>query len=267
MKKKILIVILVLLVLVPAVLYLIPNKELNNNENNEFQNQSGDTNGRVIIGIDKITNIGVLDCFIDNTNVYNDMRVSDKVEIITYTIEGDEIINTIEYKKEDNLITLTRDNTKDKFASEDNRKVTVKDFEFPKYRVAKIIKDNRINIVITSDDDTYDICSYSLREEKEKDTSRTKIKDASLKAEWTSTEELVFYNGVLYGKSFAVIDYAPNTNGPVDVINKLVGEEYLPTLNRETNTEKLLNSYVDSVGVSSIVLNVNGIYVLYNAID
>lgn len=81
------------------------------------------------------------------------------------------------------------------------------------------------------------------------------------------TEKLVKYNGNLYAKSLAIIDYRPNPEGPVGVIDKLIDSQYIPKYDGETNVEEILNAKVDSAGENNIVLFYNNEYVLFDKID
>ena len=92
-------------------------------------------------------------------------------------------------------------------------------------------------------------------------------KVSTLHSETASTTMLVRYDGKLYGRSFSIIDYAPNPNGAIGVIDKLIDSEYVPKYNGETNTEELLNAKVDSMGETTLVLNYNNNYVLYEIIE
>ncbi|MGN1311324.1 MAG: DUF4362 domain-containing protein [Clostridia bacterium] len=308
MKKKIFIVIIALILLFPipfrlkdggsiefrALLYTVTKyHKLSTNLNEMYINGIGikilgieifnntencDTNkisssGKVIISNDKIENIYLLDKFLDNTDRYNKKSTSDVVEIVTYTIEGDEILTTLQYTTETNEFTLIVDNTKDKFASEENRGVCSKVYSNSTYNLVKKIKDDDIYLMLEADKEKEErledivICLYDKNLEKNKDTSRTKIKEVSLTAEETELNQLVRYNGILYGKSYGMIDYAWNPNEPIGTINKLVGEEYLPVLNGETNSEELLNAVVDDVNEKSLILIYNNEAVLYRAID
>lgn len=117
--------------------------------------------------------------------------------------------------------------------------------------------------------------------EKDKETGEWKIirkseevsrykdykKVTSLKSDKVITTVLVKYNGNLYGQSKAIIDYAPNPNGPIGVIDKLIDSQYVPQVNGETNVEEILNAKVDSIGESSLVLNYNNVYVLFEKIE
>ncbi len=224
---------------------------------------------KTYITIDSILNIDLLDNFMDNTNKYNKNVISDKVEIVTYTIEGDEILTTIEYNEENNEFVVIKDNTKDRFSSEEDRKVTSNTYSRSTYDLIKKIKDEYIYITLQANDSEHEdinICVYNKKIEKNKDTNRTKLKDVNFKVNDTSTTELVSYNGILYGKSYAIIDYMTSGN-PIAVINRLVGEEYVPSLNGETNTENLLNSAIDFANENSLVLLSNNEYILFNAIE
>lgn len=82
------------------------------------------------------------------------------------------------------------------------------------------------------------------------------------KNQYASTEILVKFDGVLYGKSYAMIDYAGGTE-KIGVIDKLINKEYVPKLNNETNTEELLYAEVYNKTEDSIVLLYNNEYVLF----
>ena len=92
-------------------------------------------------------------------------------------------------------------------------------------------------------------------------------KTYTLDSNKVDTEKLVKYNGNLYGKSYAVIDYAPNPNGPIGIIDKLIDEAYIPKYDGETNVKEILNAKVDSMGKESMVLYYNNEYVLFEKID
>lgn len=104
-----------------------------------------------------------------------------------------------------------------------------------------------------------------------KNVDKNKYEDyknvSTLHSETASTTMLVRYEGNLYGRSFSIIDYSPNPNGAIGVIDKIIDSEYVPKYNGETNTEELLNAKVDSMGETTIVLNYNNNYVLYEVIE
>lgn len=87
------------------------------------------------------------------------------------------------------------------------------------------------------------------------------------KNEKASTEILVKFDGVLYGKSYAVIDYAGNLEtDKIGTIDKLVDSKYVPKLDNETNTKEILNADVYNKTEDSIVLFYNNEYVLFGKI-
>ena len=85
------------------------------------------------------------------------------------------------------------------------------------------------------------------------------------KNQYTSTEILVKFDNVLYGKSYAIIDYAGGTE-KIGVIDKLIDKNYVPKLNNETNPEEILYAEVYNKTEDSIVLLYNNEYVLFGKI-
>ena len=99
-------------------------------------------------------------------------------------------------------------------------------------------------------------------------TERIKLKNVKFtNTEDTNTNELVKINDVLYGKSYVVIDYAGNLNKSIGKIDYLIEPEYLPQLNGETNCKELLNAFVLEISDKNMILNVNNVAVLFNAIE
>jgi len=92
-------------------------------------------------------------------------------------------------------------------------------------------------------------------------------KTYTLYSDTVDTKKLVKYNGNLYGKSYAIIDLAKRPEGYIGIIDKLIDSEYIPKYNGETNTEEILNAKIVSMGESTIVLNYNNDYVLFEKID
>ena len=144
-------------------------------ENNGKGLELIDLSDKVIIGHDKITNMVLLDNFLDNTDKYNKEKSSCRVEIVTYTIEGDEIITTLEYNKGNNEFIVTKDNTMDEFATEKDRKVETKKYSNDTYNLEKRIKNDYIQLVLANDENEINICVYDKELEENKDISRTKI--------------------------------------------------------------------------------------------
>jgi len=87
------------------------------------------------------------------------------------------------------------------------------------------------------------------------------------KNEKASTEILVKFDGVLYGKSNAIIDYAGNLEFErIGVIDRLVDSKYVPKFDNETNIKEILNADVYNKTEDSIVLFYNNEYVLFGKI-
>ena len=76
-----------------------------------------------IIGINELYNKVVLDTFIENVN----NKIEDELRIINFTVEGDLIITDVIYNKDDSIIIYT-DNTRDKFATQEDRKINSKTY-------------------------------------------------------------------------------------------------------------------------------------------
>ena len=73
---------------------------------------------------------------------------------------------------------------------------------------------------------------------------------------------LVKFDGILFAKSYSIIDYAGGTES-VGTIDKLIPNIYVPKLNGETNTSSILNALVFDVSENSLVLFYNNEYVLF----
>ena len=105
-------------------------------------------------------------------------------------------------------------------------------------------------------------------ESYEQTVERTKIKDVKFKdTENTDINKLVNFNGIVYGQSNMVIDYAGDLNKSIGKIDYLIEEQYLPQINGETNCEELLNSSVLEVNDKNMVLNINNVAVLFNVLE
>ena len=113
---------------------------------------------------------------------------------------------------------------------------------------------------------------FNSLEKKEETTptnneERIKLKDLKIKAEDIDITKLVKFNNVLYGKSNGIIDYAGDINKSIGKIDLLIGEEYLPQLDRETNCKEFLNCSVLEANGQAMVLNVDNVAVLFRAIN
>lgn len=90
-------------------------------------------------------------------------------------------------------------------------------------------------------------------------------KTSSLYSNNASTEILVKFDGILYGKSYAIIDYAGGSES-IGIIDKLIDSDYVPELNGETNTQEILNAKVFDKTDDTIVIYYNNNYVLFEKI-
>lgn len=255
------------------------NKEkatVENNENvvdNENNNEivENTLNNKIVITLDGITNISALDNFLDNVDRYNKNPISSEIEIVTYTIEGDEVLTTLKYDKDNSILTIIEDYTKDRYGSQE---IVTNTFSKGEFDLVKRIRNEYIDIDLIVDNNVQNqeekeirICSYPKDFEKNKDIDRVEVKDVLSKSNEFDINKLVKYNGTLYAKSNAVIDYAGNPDGSIGTINKLIGEEYVPTLDGETNDEELLNAKVSEANEEIMVLYYNNVYVSFDAVD
>ena len=88
------------------------------------------------------------------------------------------------------------------------------------------------------------------------------------KNEYASTEILVKFDGALYGKSYAIIDYTAGIeNEKIGTIDKVIDNQLVPKLNNETNAEELLYAEVYNKTEDSIVLLYNNEYVLFGKVS
>jgi len=107
-----------------------------------------------------------------------------------------------------------------------------------------------------------------IAESCEGTVGRIKIKDVKfINTKNTNINKLAKFNNVVYGESYAVIDYAGDLNKSIGEIDYLIGEEYLPQLNGETNCKEYLNSSVLEANDKSMILNINNVAVLFNALE
>lgn len=96
---------------------------------------------------------------------------------------------------------------------------------------------------------------------------RIKLKDLKIKAEGTDITKLVKFDDKLYGKSYALIDWAGDLNKSIGKIDYLIENEYLPIIDGETNSEEFYEANVIEANEKTMVLNVNNVAVLFNKID
>lgn len=87
----------------------------------------------------------------------------------------------------------------------------------------------------------------------------------TLNSKTASNEILIKFNGILYGKSFSLIDYAGGGE-KIGTIDKLIDSKYIPKFDGETNNKEILGANVFETGEKTIVLNYNNTYVLFEKI-
>lgn len=90
-------------------------------------------------------------------------------------------------------------------------------------------------------------------------------KITTLHSKTASTDILIRFNGILYGKSFSVIDYAGGSE-KIGTIDKLIDSKYVPKFDGETNNQEILGASVFEASEKTIVLNYNNTYVLFEKI-
>ena len=131
-------------------------------------------NNVVDISISGVENLEELNEFIGKMDYDNENRTSDSLSIISYTIEGDKIYTTLNYIKETETFELIIDNREDKFAAEENKKITKNTYSAELYEIVKEERDDYIDIKLTANDyfkanplpEDLIICSYNKEFEK-----------------------------------------------------------------------------------------------------
>ncbi len=91
-------------------------------------------------------------------------------------------------------------------------------------------------------------------------------KTSELQAEGVDTSILVRFHGSLYGRSFAMIDYAGGGEA-IGKIERRTEKENIPMVDGETNTKELLGALIYESTSDSIVLFYNNEYVLFEKIE
>ncbi|MBE5821745.1 MAG: DUF4362 domain-containing protein [Clostridiales bacterium] len=155
--------------------YAPPLEQANNNE-------EVDKDNAVILMHGEVKNLKRLNEFIANTSAFAKKRINDSVRLISYTIEGDEIINDLKYIENEGY-ELTIDNTRDRFAGKDDRKITKSKYQHDLYDIKKIQEGNYIHVKlvfnelslyqITSDFKEILICSYLKEADEENEQTKS----------------------------------------------------------------------------------------------
>lgn len=108
-------------------------------------------------------------------------------------------------------------------------------------------------------------------EQKQTETSTNKYDGYALVSDLGEvkgifTEELVRYNGVLYGRSYGIIDVSSQIK-QIGVIDKVIDKKYVPKLDGETNCEEIRNAGVYGEAGETVILFYNDDFVLFEKID
>lgn len=118
-----------------------PEKKQNmiNDTDEDYSLEKAIESGYFVIEHNKIYNKDKLDKFIENTSINSKNRIEDSIKIVQFTTEGDPIIIELSYKIKDETYLLSGkpvnkttyilkvDNTRDKWANQEDRKVTIND--------------------------------------------------------------------------------------------------------------------------------------------
>ena len=96
---------------------------------------------------------------------------------------------------------------------------------------------------------------------------RIKLSDLKITAEGVDSTKLVKFGGVIYGQSYALIEYAGDLNNPIGQIDYLIEEKYLPQIDGETNCSEFYGADVLEASEKHMVLNINNIPRFFNAIE
>lgn len=152
------------------------------------------------------------------------------------------------------------------FSVKENTDITWMDVKIP---VSALGAKNNIAITIT-DEIILDIVPTPLQEIEKIELLDDKKygeyeKVADFKEGKYTEEPLVKFNGTLYTKSNKMIDYIGGT-AQIGTIDQLIDSDYVPKVDRETNSKELLNAEVYPSGDNEIVLNYNNDYVLYEKV-
>ena len=104
-----------------------------------------------------------------------------------------------------------------------------------------------------------------IKVENEKQIHSIKLSDVSLICTGTDTEKLLRYNGILYGRSYSIPEFA-NMPKTIAVVDKLIDSDLLPINDCETNSEELLGAKIANQNYDHITVVNNGDICFYNAI-
>lgn len=233
---KLIIAMLIVIVVLLGMLYVIDTNRMKQNKAvlfstwgkkygkpTEKENKNGDDNSTeysieqaiqegcfVITNDNKLYNKDKLDRFIKNTDINAKNRKEDKIKIVQYTKEGDPIITELSYQIKDETYlfkgeqvnettyVLKVDNTRDKLAAEDDRKIIIDEdipgqfFEIGERKEGKTI---HVELALCA------IIEYATKEAKQYKT----IEVCSYSSDSERLENQSFYGTVIESKQDYII--------------------------------------------------------------
>ena len=188
-------------------------EEKKNGEDNstEYSIEQAIQEGSFVITNDnKLYNKDKLDRFIKNTDINAKNRKEDKIKIVQYTKEGDPIITELSYQIKDETYlfkgkqvnettyVLKVDNTRDKLAAEDDRKVIIdEDIPGEFFGIGERKEGKTVHVEL----DLYAIIEYATKEAKQYKT----IEVCSYSSDSERFENQSFYGTVIESKQDYII--------------------------------------------------------------
>ena len=164
----------------------------------------------VITNDNKLYNKDKLDRFIKNTDINAKNRKEDKIKIVQYTKEGDPIITELSYQIKDETYlfkgkqvnettyVLKVDNTRDKLAAEDDRKIIIdEDIPGQFFGIGERKEGKTVHVEL----DLYAIIEYATKEAKQYKT----IEVCSYSSDSERLENQSFYGTVIESKQDYII--------------------------------------------------------------
>lgn len=233
---KLIIAMLIVIVILLGMLYVIDTNRMKQNKavlfstwgkkygkTTEEENKNGDDNSTeysidqavqegcfVITNDNKLYNKDKLDRFIKNTDINAKNRKEDKIKIVQYTKEGDPIITELSYQIKDETYlfkgkqvnettyVLKVDNTRDKLAAEDDRKVIIdEDIPGEFFGIGERKEGKTVHVEL----DLCAIIEYATKEAKQYKT----IEVCSYSSDSERLENQSFYGTVIESKQGYII--------------------------------------------------------------
>ena len=233
---KLIIAMLIVIVILLGMLYVIDTNRMKQNKavlfstwgkkygkTTEEENKNGDDNSTeysidqavqegcfVITNDNKLYNKDKLDSFIKNTDINAKNRKEDKIKIVQYTKEGDPIITELSYQIKDETYlfkgkqvnettyVLKVDNTRDKLAAEDDRKIIIdEDIPGQFFGIGERKEGKTVHVEL----DLYAIIEYATKEAKQYKT----IEVCSYSSDSERLENQSFYGTVIESKQDYII--------------------------------------------------------------